>query len=79
MQDNLSDATRFIIRALADDYESLETLANYYTALATPAFSRSEVNRTLEDLVADEYVQPYLYSESDKKFAPSQFSPATSG
>src|SRR5256885_10331467 len=78
MQDDRSQVIRFILEALADDYESIETLVNYYTEPQPdkPSFSRADVIQALTELMARGYVQACTYSESDQKLMPSEFFPA---
>lgn len=75
MQYEYTEAAKFILRALADDYESFGTLMNYYTEPKTSSFTRSEVNQALAELAISGYVQSYSYSEIDKKFTPSKLLP----
>jgi hypothetical protein len=81
VEKNQSNAIPFIIKALADDYESIETLVNYYTESQpdVPSFSRSEVTQALTELIDTGYVQPYSYSDVDRKLVPSEFSPSSAG
>lgn len=74
MRHDQSLAIRHTIQALADDYESIETIEKYY-ADQSPKFTQSEIKQALLTLLAEGCVQPYLYSESTMEFIPSDFSP----
>jgi uncharacterized protein (DUF362 family) len=75
MHDDRSKVVSFIVKALDDDYESIETLVNYQTEPQPdmPSFTRDEVVQALAELIASGRVQPYLYSELDQKLMPSEF------
>ena len=78
MQENHSPAAQFVIEGLADDFESIETLVNYYIAPVPPAFTQAEILRALVVLIDSGHVQAYLYSEDTQKYVPSEFSPKIS-
>lgn len=79
MRDDRTKTVSFIIKALADDFESVETLTNYHTEPQpdVPSFTRDEVIQTLTELIASGHVQSSLYSESEKRLIPSEFSLAS--
>lgn len=78
MKDRQSEAVRFIIKALADDYESADTLMAYFTNQDKPSFSRAELEQALTHLAADGYIQAYSHSDDKKTLAPAVFSSAAS-
>ena len=73
MQHRQSETVRFIIKALADDYESAETLANYFTNQEKQPFSRAEFDQALTELITGGYVQAFSYSDTKKKLVPAAF------
>jgi len=77
VQNDQSEVIRFIVRALADDYESIETLLGYYKEPqpGMPSFSKAEIIQALTALITRGAVQPYLHSESDQRFVPAKFLP----
>jgi len=78
VQDNRSPVMLFVIQALADDFENVESLVNYHVAPAQPTFTQAEIMRTLVALVAGGRVQAYLFSEAAQKYVASEFSPINS-
>lgn len=75
MKESQSPVIQFVIQALADDFESLDTLVNYNAAPGMPAFSETDVLRALVGLVNGGSVRSYVYSESEQKYIPAEFSP----
>lgn len=71
MKNNISDAGRFVIRALLNDYESLESLAKYHLDPSDSTFSRSDIKTALAELLPSQYIEAFLYSPVDKKFIPT--------
>ena len=78
MQDKKSPVMRFILQALTDDFESVDTLVNYSTASASPTFTQTEIVKALVALIGGGYVQAFLYSEASQKYMPSEFAPTNS-
>jgi predicted Ser/Thr protein kinase len=72
-----SEAVRFAVKALADDYESAESLQAYFTNSEQPPFSRTELEHAVRGLIAEGYVQAYSYSVDANEFAPATLTPAT--
>jgi len=78
VQHRQPEAVRFIIKALADDYESEETLANYFTNQNKQPFSRAEFDQALTELISGGYVQVFSYSDTEKKLVPAASSSTAS-
>lgn len=76
MEGRQSEAVRFVINALADDYESADTLMAYFTNQGKPLFSRTELEQALAQLATDGYIRAYSYSHDKKTLAPAAFSSA---
>lgn len=66
------------MEALANDFESVETLVNYYAPPATSSFTQEEVMRSLVALMDARKVQCFLCSEDLQKYIPAEYSPSTS-
>lgn len=74
MASNRSEATEFVIRALADDYESVESLAKYcQIPRASRFFTQPQIIEVLLKLMANGHVESCLYSEVDQKYISSLF------
>ena len=76
MKGRQSKAVRFVIKALADDYESADTLMTYFMNQRKPSFSHMELEQALAQLAADGYIRAYSYSDDKKTLAPAVFSSA---
>lgn len=63
-----SEARRFILQALLNDYESLESLAKYHLDPSDSSFSRDEIRSALTALLESRHVEAFLYSSAGNKF-----------
>jgi len=66
--------TSFIMHALTDDYESLETLTHYSTHPTHNSFSVDEITKALLELETQGLIQPFCYSDKEQSFQSVVFS-----
>jgi hypothetical protein len=79
VEGDMNPVKLYILDAVADDYEDLETVVGEAERQASAAGSRASregVVQGLEDLVSQGYVQCYSFSRSSGKFEPHPFTRA---
>jgi hypothetical protein len=69
-----AEVAAFIMQALADDYESLDSLTNYYTEPGPASFTQDEIPSALIELERQGLIQALSYSEKEQSFHPAELS-----